>query len=133
MALTPEEKVRVRYHLGYLNVQPAASLSFGIPKPQQTMFLVEQSMDLLIAGAEDIVRRLIGILDSIECKLLEAAEYLVAESIGDLKLREKAPQALEQEYGRWAKRLADTLGVPLYPFSARFSGGSGGAGNVPVL
>jgi hypothetical protein len=130
MALTTQERERVRYHLGYLNVGMAGSIQFGLPRPIQTLFIVEEAMDQLLAVGEDRVRRTLNVLDGVECKLIDAQKYLVAESLGDLKIRDGHPDRLEKEYRRWAMRLADQLGVPLYAYSNRFS--SGGAGNVPV-
>ena len=130
MALTTAERERVRYHLGYLQVTAAASLSFGIPRPIQTIFLVESSMTLLIVEAEPRVRRILDILDRTECRLEEAQERLAAKRLGDLELRDGEPDQLEHEYDRWAKRLADIFGVPLYPYAARF--GPARAGNVSV-
>jgi hypothetical protein len=72
MALTDEERQRVRYHLGYPSVQPAASISFGLPRPQQTLFLVESAMNLLMPVAENEVRRIIGVMDGVECRLIDA-------------------------------------------------------------
>ena len=45
MALTPQERERVRYHLGYLNTSLAGSIQYGLPRPMQTLFVVEQAMD----------------------------------------------------------------------------------------
>lgn len=128
MALTAAERERVRYHLGYLNVEAASSLTFGIPRPVQTLFLVEQAMtDLLVVG-EPRVRNILCRLDKIEERLEQAWDVLDAAQIGELRLRtgkkgESTPDLLEREYVRWASRLADQLGVPLYPFSNRFSKG----------
>lgn len=124
--LTEEEKERVRYHLGYMETSFAASLQFGLPRPVQTIFIVEQAMNLLVNPfAVDRVRRVLWTLDDIEQKLQSALCTLVAEQLGDLKLRgaepgRTHPDLLEREYIRWARRLADILGVPLYPYSDRF-------------
>ncbi|KKK54507.1 hypothetical protein LCGC14_3083990, partial [marine sediment metagenome] len=45
MPLTEAEKERVRYHLGYLQVSAAASIQLGIPRPLQTVFLLEQGLN----------------------------------------------------------------------------------------
>lgn len=141
--LTEEEKERVRYHLGYMatsfgSQQAAASIAFGIPRPVQTMFLVEEAIQNLLtnAFAIDRVRRVLFTLDDIEEKLRSATCILVAEQVGELKLRgakrgETHPDLLEREYVRWAKRLADILGVPLYHYSSRFRGGGPGR-SIPV-
>lgn len=120
MSLTDAEKERVRYHLVYPEVQAAASLQWGIPRPIQTAFLLESAMSNIIAAAEDRVRDILTTLDGLDTKLIEAQDYLVAKRLEDLELRDGHPDLLEREYKRWAGRLADLLGVPLYAYSARF-------------
>jgi len=124
MPLSLPEKERVRYHLGYLSVQPAASIQFGLPRPQQTQFMVESAMNLLLEEAIPRVRDTLDTLDGIECRLRDGAlDRLAAKRLGDLELRDGEPELLEDEYNRWAKRLADIFGVPLYPYAARFKRG----------
>jgi hypothetical protein len=133
MALTDAEKERVRYHLGYLGVQPAASIQYGLPKPIQTLFLVETAMSNIMAVSEERVRKILGILDDLEDKLVEAQDRLAADKLEELVLRRGEPDLLEAEYNRWAGRLADILGVPLYPYASRFREGGGNAvSNVKV-
>lgn len=110
----------------------AASLQFGVARPVQTMFLVQQAFELLTDPfAVDRVRRVLFTLDNIESKLQEALCSLVAEKLGNMTLRDKYPDLLEREYVRWARRLADIFGVPLYAFSERFKP-QGPARNVTV-
>jgi hypothetical protein len=123
MALTEEERQKVRYHLGYMSVTAAVQITYGVAKPAQTLFLVELAMNNLMPVAEDKVRQLIGILDGIECRLVDAQERLAASSIDQLKMRADEPDALEHEYYRWGGRLADTLGVPFYAYSNRYKSG----------
>lgn len=133
MALSLKEKERCRYHLGYLSVQPAASIQFGMARPIQTLFLVEEAMNNILIDAEERVRRTLTTLDNIECKMIEGQDYLAANRLGDLEVRKEHIDQLEDEYYRWAGRLADMLGVPLYPYSERFRRSKGrGAGNIPV-
>lgn len=133
MAFTDEEKQRIKYHLGYPLVKSAASLSYGMPKPLQTLFLVESALNLVIPVAEDKVRQLIATLDTIECRLQDAQTRMAATSVDTLTMRRDEADALEAEYRRWANRLADLMGVPLYAYSLRFqrSGGTF-AGSIPV-
>lgn len=136
MPLTDADKERVRYHTGYLAVSPAASLSYGIPRPLQTVFLLETAMANLIEAAVARVQHIIQILDDIETKLVEAQDRLAAAKLGELELRtgeagQSEPDLLEREYVRWAMRLADILGVPLYPYAKRFASVHT-AVNVPV-
>lgn len=134
MPLNDSEKERCRYHLGYLEVSPAASLSYGIPRPLQTVFLVETAMNNLIEGACDRVRRILKVMDDIEIKMVEAQDRLAAIQLDTLKLREQEGDQLEHEYVRWGWRLADILGVPIYAYSQRYAKFSGvKAGSIPVM
>lgn len=124
MPITPQEKVRIRYHLGYLNVQMAGSIQWGLPRPIQTLFIVEEAMNNVIEDAVGIVRNIVQVLDRVEAKLVESQDRLAAMKLGEITLRDAntplEPDLLENEYKRWAFRLADTLGVPLYAYSRRF-------------
>lgn len=133
MALTDAERSRVRAHLGYPEAQPAASIQLGIPAIQQTAFLVDVALSLILPRAEPRVRELLDILDRTECQLVAAQTRFAASSINGLKLREDETGALDQAYVRWAYRLAELLGCPVYPFAERFRGlAADGAGSIPV-
>lgn len=134
-ALSPQDRSRVGYHLGYLAVQPAASLQFGIPRPLQTIFLLELALNNVIDDGYNIqnIQRILGILDGVECRLVAAQDYLPASKLGSLEVRADHPQALELEYNRWAQRLADILGCTMYPYSQRSQEAAGVmGGNVRV-
>ena len=137
-ALTDEEKEKTRYHLGYLETSLAPSIQLGIPRPLQTVFLLEQGLELLVNGfAVNRVRCILKILDDIECQLLSAISTLGATSLGNLTLHPLASKgilftdSIEKEYKRWSSRLADILGVPKYPYAAR-NKRSGPGSMVPV-
>ncbi len=131
--LTEAEKEKIRYHLGYMETSFAASMQLGIPRPVQTVFLLESAMSLLTnEGAVNRVRGILLQLERLEEQLKQATCSLVAKKLGDLELRDNFPDLLEKEYGRWARRLADILGVPLYAFSTRFSRGGPGR-SIPVM
>ena len=105
--------------------QAAASIQMGQPRPVQTMFLVEEAIQVLLTNtfAIERVQRILCILDQMEQKIEAAACQLQVSQVGDITLRDGLPDLLEHEYQRWAKRLADILGVPIYPFAARFKPG----------
>lgn len=133
MALTSQDKERCRYHCGYLEVSPAASLSYGIPRPINTIFLIETAMDNIVDLAIPRVIKTLNILDKVECKLEQALEYMSANKIGNIEVRADQADALEREYHRWAARLCDILGVPPYPYAERNREAAGVmAGNVKV-
>jgi hypothetical protein len=138
MALTAEEKARTRYHLGYPNVTRMTTLFANVPAARQTGFLLEQAMDVLLPDGEALVRDLICKMDRIDCQLIEAAERMQASAVGNLKMREDEQGALEQLYQRFGFRLADVLGVPVYPLSRRYQtnltgGTTPTAGNLRTL
>lgn len=135
MALDEFERERVRYHLGYMNTSTAASLQYGLPRPAQTLFIVEQAMGLLPEVALPRVRRMLQVLDDIECRLVSSQARFAAQSLGDLRIerqQQQEPELLEREYWRWAGRLADQLGVPMYAYSNRFKGQAPTSGMIPV-
>lgn len=121
MAFTPEEKEQIRYHLGYLNQTAASSLAFGQPVPLQTLFILDSAMDrVLNSAAEDRIRSMICVLDKIECTMVDAIDRLAAKQLDGLTLNDKEIDKLEFEYYRWAGRIANQLGVPLYPYATKF-------------
>lgn len=133
MPLTDAEKERVRYHLGYLEVSGAASIQLGIPRPLQTVFLLEQGLNNVIENAIPRVRRILNVMDGVEEKLHESQDRLAAKQLDSLQLRDNEPDMLEKEYVRWGYRLADLFGVPIYPYSNRYKVFSGVvAGSIPV-
>jgi len=138
--LSESDKERCRYHLGYLETDMAPSIQFGIPRPLQTVFLLEQAIQRLVTSEFVCarVRRILDCLDTIEQKLKSALCMLGVESLGDLKLHPLAQKngmlvtdSLEREYVRWANRLSDVLGVPKYAYSQRFRR-QGPGGSIPV-
>ena len=137
-ALSDRDKERCRYHLGYINTSFTASITLGIPRPLQTLFLVEDSMGLL--ASPEAVNRVVCILDTmdaIEGQLRSAVTTLAASRLGELELHPLKDRgklftdSLDDEYRRWGARLADVLGVPFYPFSRRYMQ-SGPGSNVRV-
>jgi hypothetical protein len=130
--LTDQEKERVRYHLGYPQVRQVGSASFGIVKSQSTAFLLETSMQQVMEAACDRVRAILNVMDGIERREIEAQKRLAASQIDTLKLREDELPRLRDELKTWGYRLADLLGVPVYPLSTRYRDGTGAITNVPV-
>ena len=120
MALTLDERARVRYHLGYLNVDTPAALALGVVSASHSGFLVESTMNTLKLEAEPLVRRFVLELDCIDVQLSKARTRLSVSEVANVKLRgPEELEALEDQYSYWAKSLADTLGVPINPFSLK--------------
>lgn len=152
--LTELDRANIRHHLGYLAVGAtnnnsqafpppgapgnAASVQFGIPRPVETLFLLELAMNQILEISIPRVRDMLGTLDLIERTMVQSIVRLAADKVGSITLRSSLPgqseqDALEREYQRWAARLADDLGVPFYPFSRRFKAGTGYSGSVRNL
>lgn len=133
-ALSTRDRSRVKYHLGYLAVQPAASIQFGIPRPIETMFLVEDALNYIIDDGWNIqnILRILNILDNIECKMVEGQDYLPASKLGNLDVRPDHIAQLLETYYDWSGKLADILGVPPYPYARRNQAAVLGSGNVRV-
>lgn len=134
MPLTAGEKQRIRYHLGYPALSTAASIQFGQPALTQTNFLIESALNRLLEESLEQVRSISNVMDNVETKLIEAQDRLAAIQLEDLHLREDESEKLETEYRRWGYRLGDICGCPVYPFSRRYMGGSGGqVTSVPIM
>ncbi len=127
-SLTESDKERVRYHLGYLNVDPAASIALGFPAATEPGFLVERAMNRInSAYAVARVQRILAILDSIEAQMTDALIRLQAVKVDEITIRNSRDEVVEQdelehEYRRWGRRLANQLGVPVNPLSERYGG-----------
>lgn len=138
IALSDSDKERIRYHLGYLNVEPVASIQLGFPRASQPQFLVEASMERLLPETVMRIQKILSYLDCIEDQQFDANKRLKAQQLGELKLRNTNDESteqdlLEEEYFRWASRLADNLGVPLNAYAERFRRFTFGGGvSIPV-
>lgn len=121
MPLDLNEKERVRYHLGFLNISPAGAIALGFPSSSQIQFIVDSALNSVLPEAEPGVRRAIQELDCIEDQLSVARTPLVLSAAGGgVKFRgADALIELENQYRWWAQSLADTLGTPVNPFSLK--------------
>jgi hypothetical protein len=133
--LDPAERERVRYHMGYPGTSPAPTIALGVPTAMQTSFMVENAMNNVMGVSTDRVRTLLQILDNTEAAIVAAQCNLAAAKVGNLELRgatagETHTDLLEREYVRFAQRLADLLGAPLYPYAQRFKGKVGNVASV---
>jgi len=136
ITFTEADKARCRHHLGYLTVEPSAAIQLGFPSAGEAQFLVERAMQRIMPAYQDRVIKTLDILDSIECQMVEALCRLKAIKLGEITISNSTSDPTEQdrlevEYLRWARRLADDLGVPLNVFSERFRSSAMGI-NRPV-
>lgn len=133
MPLTDDDKARARYHLGYPALTTAASIQFGVPALTQTNFLIESALTRLLESMIPRCRSLLKTLDDIELKLIDSQDRLAATKLDTLTLNNSEPGMLENEYRRFGYRLAELLGCPVYPYSARYrTGGGSSVTNITV-
>lgn len=131
MSFSDQEKVKIRHHLGYLNVTNAATFVLGIPQAVETQFIIERAMNLVPAAAEGEVRRHVSILGGLEDLMVCGHEHLAIDSIGEIDVRADEQEALTKRYQYWQNSLANLLGIYPNPFDKRFSA-AGARVNVPV-
>jgi len=120
MPLSAEEKVRVRYHLGYPALSAGPSLSLGVPIDTPLMNLLQRAFDLILPEAEPMVRKVLSRCDELDDEIPASAVRLRAIKAEGVELNPNEPHALETEYMRQVARLSDLLHAPIYPFSERF-------------
>ena len=121
MSFTPEEKVRIRHHLGYLNVTASATFALGVPAAVETQFLIESAMDKVLPEAMTLARRLLSILDGIEGQMICDHELLAVAVVGEITLRPDEQEALDKRYQYWRNALANVLGTYPNPWDKRFA------------
>lgn len=115
MPFTPEERMVVKFHLGYPLQQTDASIAFGIPISTQPMFLVERALGLLPDPAVNMCRGIVLKLDDLLEKLTDGQDHLAADQLEELTLRKDYLPRLRDEYAYWQSRLAQILGCPVNP------------------
>lgn len=131
--LTEEDKNRCRHHLGYLAVQASQTFVLGVPAGVQTQFMVEGAFNRVLPSAEAGFRRLLDKLDRVEERIEESTEDVEVESVGNIKINDKALQRLLARYQYWRAAVANMLGVIPNPYDQRFGSLLAGGINVPVV
>lgn len=134
MAFTLEEIERIRYSLGYLGAGTIASIQLGIPRPLETLYLVDDAIAKILPQSEPRVRKLLVITEDIEEKLVEGQDRLAAERVDEITLRADELDRLEEQWVRWGMQLSSILGAPFYKYSARYWRWANAvdAGSIPV-
>ena len=133
--LTNDQKVRARHHLGYLNVQAAATFQLGIPAAVQTQFMIEGAWAKILPEAENLAAVLICRLDEIENEIYGGIDLASVNQVSEVQVNPKRFQELGKYYRHARDSLANLLGVPANPFDMRelATGGGGAVGNIRAL
>ena len=129
--LTNEEKARIRHHMGYLNVQAAATFQLGVPAALQTTFMIELAFTKILPEAENMVKVFVCRMDEVEKQVFGNLDLAEIEATGSVKVDPKRLLKLAQTYKIAQEGLANLLGVPPNPFDMRSWLKSSGGINVP--
>ena len=119
MPLTPQEKVKIRHHAGYLNAAEQMAFVLGAPAGVETQFLIEGAMNRILEDALPELRRHLGILDKIEESIIENLDFLVAEKLGDITIDANVMEKLTKQYDYWVASMCALMGVNRNPFDQR--------------
>lgn len=130
MSLSEPEKVRIRHHLGYLNVAASQTFVLGTPAGVETQFLVEGAMNKILPEAEVLVREMIAKCDGVEAQMSENQELLAVTQVDEIGVRQDEFEQLKKRYDWWRNGLCNAMGIYSNPFDKRM--GPGGGVNVPV-
>ncbi len=134
MALTQDEIVKCRSHLGYPNVSAVATYALGVPAAMQTTFMIEGALVKVLAQAESRLRDLLAKLDRAECKIDDVLDVVELTEAEDVKFNQEALSKLAQIYKIHQQGLANLLGIVPNPWDQRDWLKMGGGGiNVPVM
>ena len=128
-----QEKVRIRHHLGYLNVQAAQTFVLGTPAAVETQFLVEGAMNKVLPEAETLARDQLAKCDAVEAQISENQELLAVTQVDEIGVRQDEFEQLMKRYQYWRNGLANVLGIYPNPFDKRFGAGGVMGLNVNVI
>lgn len=132
MALTDDERVGIKDHLGYPNPQAIETFVLGVPALMESLFVLEGAMNAVSPGSEERIRKTLKRLDKIDDQIEENADALLLTKADEVEFREDEFEKLHQRYAYWQGKLCNLLGVPgPNPFDARWVGPAGGI-NVTV-
>jgi hypothetical protein len=138
MAISEQDKVRARHHMGYLNVGSASTFSLGIPAAVQTQFTIEGAFSKVLPQAEPLFRKHLDRLDQIEEQIVEDTENVAVNRVDEIELRPDELRQLILRYQYWQGALGNLMGITPNPFDQRlwlgagYNGGGGGV-NVSVI
>lgn len=131
--LTEEEKVQIRHHLGYLNVQAASTFQLGIPAGVQTQFMIEGAWDKVLPQAEVMLKRWLCRCNDVETEVFGQLDLANVQETGNVKVNPDRLKELAKYYRLAQQSVANLLGVVPNPFDMRDWVMAGGGGlNVPV-
>lgn len=135
MPLTVEEKVLIRFHLGYPTQTQLRAMSAGLPTTIQSNWQIDAVLNNpLQEETLPLIRNILKQLETICWRHMPmgSVEHQV-EQIEEIKINLRHQAMLNQDYQYWQNRMAQTLCVPINPdFSGVFDIYGGGPRNFTV-
>lgn len=129
--LTDDEKVRIRHHLGYLNVDEASTYVIGLPAGVETQFAIEGAFSRLLPAAIPQVRKLLRYCECTEEQRFTSQPNAVVKKVDGIEMGfAEEQEMLAKNYDYWRSALANMFGVMANPFDRRYGGASL---NIPVM
>lgn len=122
--LTDDEKVRIRHHLGYLNVDEVSTFVLGMPAGVETQFMIEGSFSRLLGAAIPQVRKLLQYCECTEEQRFASQPNAVVKKVDGIEMGAAEEQEmLSRNYDHWRAALSNMFGVVPNPFDHRYAGG----------
>jgi hypothetical protein len=118
--LTPDDRIAIKYHLGYPNAQAIETFVLGVPAAMEPLFMLEGAMNAVAPAAEERIRKTLRRLEAVEEQIEENQDALVLSKADEVEFRENELELLQKRYAWWQGNLCNLLGVPCpNPFDAR--------------
>jgi len=131
VTIAESDKVRARYHLGYVQIASAYTFNLGVPAAIQTQFMIEGALNNVLPQAEQKFVWVLDQLDMIECQMITDRPNLAATHVDEIGINLKEFRYLREHYLYFQTTLANMLACPPNPFDQRPGLGQGyGAGSV---
>ena len=117
MPLTDEEKVNIKFHLGYPTQDVLRGMSAGLPTIIQSNWQIDSVLSHpLVENTLPLLRNILSQLEDIMWHdFPEARLEHKAEKLEELTINLRHTAMLNQDYKYWQQRLAQVLCVPVNP------------------
>lgn len=123
-AFSDADKARIRYHLGYPNVDSTLQSYGGVMFAGQAQFSLDYAMNNVMNTSVALITKNLDILDQIETQMVAALERLQAAKADVVTLNPTEHADLQGQYAYWQNRLSMQLSVPVNPYKPN-NGASG--------
>lgn len=131
--LSDDEKSRIRMHMGYPDIQAAATFLLGFPATIETAYIIEVMMNQVREQALPQLRRILDVLDTFDLQDVDDLSVHVASRVGEIDVNHDEHKLIDTRYDRWLGRLENLIGCSRNPFDKRWAGSGPDSINRPVI